>query len=51
MTPWRLAVASIGAFTAPAISVHLGLLNALDATMGESARPHNILVGQTTRIP
>ena len=42
MTPWRLAVGSLGAFTALAVSVHLGLLNTLDAIVREWARPHNV---------
>lgn len=39
MTPWRLAMGSLDAFTGLAVSVHLAPLNTLDAIVWEWARP------------
>jgi membrane-associated phospholipid phosphatase len=36
---WRIAIGLAGAFTALAMSVHLGLLNTFDSTIREWARP------------
>ena len=43
MMRWRIAFGSAGAFTALAVAVHLGLLNAFDSIVREWARPDDIL--------
>jgi membrane-associated phospholipid phosphatase len=42
MKTWWIALGLTYAFTALAVSVHLGLLNNLDSTIREWARPHDV---------
>jgi membrane-associated phospholipid phosphatase len=42
MTRWWIALGSVSAFTALAVSVHVGLLDELDSIVGEWARPHDV---------
>ena len=42
MMRWRIAVGSVGAFTALAVAVHLGLLTTFDSIVREWARPHDV---------